>query len=185
MFKRFGKWFKYNLVVLYECFFAVVFSMPRFTLCNKIKSLCLRMAGAKIGKRVVYYSGVWINTGKKLKIGNDVDVAKGVMISTVGGVEIGDRVLIGYGTKIFSSNHEIPPIGEPYPPSGKVYKKVTIENDVWIGSSAIILPGVTIGEGALVGAGSVVTKDVPANAIVAGNPAKKIGERKPKEKNNE
>lgn len=178
MLKKFLGWLKYNLVVLYECVFATVFFLPRFSLCNKIKSALLRVTGAKIGKRVIYYSGVWINTGRNLIIGNDVDVAKGVMISTVGGVEIGDRVLLGYGTKIFSSNHDIPPIGQPYPVSGKVYKKVTIEKDVWIGSSAIILPGVRIGEGALVAAGSVVTKDVEANVIVAGNPAKIIGERK-------
>ena len=180
MLRKFATWIKYNLVVVYETISAIIFFMPRFTLCNKIKSLFLRIAGAKVGKRVIYYSGVWINTGRNLKIGDDVDIAKGVMISTVGGVEIGDRVLLGYGTKIFSSNHEIPPIGEPYPVSGKVYKKVIIEDDVWIGSSAIILPGVTIGEGALVAAGSVVTKNVESNTIVAGNPAKVIGIRKEK-----
>ena len=180
MLKKFLEWLKYNLVVLYESIFAVIFLLPRFTLCNRVKSMILRLAGAKVGKRVIYYSGVWINTGRNLVLGDDVDVAKGVMISTVGGVEIGDRVLLGYYTKIFSSNHEIPPIGEPYPVSGKIYKKVTIENDVWIGSSAIILPGATIGEGALIAAGSVVTKDVEANSIVAGNPARKIGERKEK-----
>lgn len=180
MLKGFTKWLKINLVVIYELIFAIVFLMPRFTLCNKVKSLFLRLVGAKVGKRVIYYSGVWINTGRNLTLGNDVDVAKGVMISTMGGVEIGDRVLLGYGTKIFSSNHDIPPIGEPFPVSGKIYKKVIIEKDVWIGASAIILPGVTIGEGALVAAGSVVTKDVEANSIVAGNPARKIGERKEK-----
>lgn len=181
MLKKFGEWLKYNLVVVYECVFAIVFLLPRFTLFNRLKSFMLCLAGAKVGKRVVYYSGVWINTGQNLILGDDVDVAKGVMITTKGGVEIGDRVLLGYGTKIFSSNHEIPPIGEPYPVSGKVYKKVTIEKDSWIGAGAIILPGVRIGEGALVAAGSIVTKDVDANCIVAGNPAKKIGMRKLKE----
>lgn len=177
MLKKFTGWIKYNLVVLFETISALVFLLPRFTLFNRIKSVFLRICGAKVGKRVVYYSGVWISTGRNLILGDDVDVAKGVMISTVGGVEIGDRVLIGYGTKIFSSNHEIPPIGKPYPVSGKIYKKVIIEKDVWIGSSAIILPGVVIGEGALVAAGSIVTKNVEPNTIVAGNPARKIGER--------
>lgn len=176
-----AEWLKYNLVVCYETLSAIIFFLPRFTLCNRLKSQFLRFAGAKVGKRVVYYSGVWLNPGRNLILGDDVDVAKGVMITTSGGVEIGDRVLIGYGTKIFSSNHEIPPIGEPYPVSGKVYKKVTIEKDVWIGAGTIILPGVKIGEGALIAAGSVVTKDVGTNEIVAGNPAKKIGERKEKE----
>ena len=58
--------------------------------------------------------------------------------------------------------------------SGHQHKKVTIENDVWIGANCLILPGVTIGEGAVVAGGSVVTKDVPAYAIVGGTPAKII-----------
>jgi len=174
MLKKFGEWIKYNLVVVYECLFAAVFFLPRFTMCNRLKSFLLRFAGARVGKRVVYYSGVWISTGQNLILGDDVDVAKGVMITTKGGVEIGDRVLLGYGTKIFSSNHEIPPIGESYPVSGKKYARVIIEKDVWVGASAIILPGVRIGEGALVAAGAVVCNDIPPNAIVGGNPAKVI-----------
>ena len=136
--------------------------------------------GAKIGRKPIFYPGVWINTGRNLIVGDNVNFAKGVLITTDGGVEIGDRTLLGYGVHIISSNHAIPPIGEPYPVSGKVYKKVIIERDVWVGDGCIILPGVHIGTGALVAAGSVVTHDVPDNAIVAGIPAKVISMREEK-----
>ena len=130
--------------------------------------------GAKFGKGVVIYPGVWINPGRNLIVGNDVDLAKDVLITTSGGVRIGDRTLIGYRTQIISINHSIPPVGEPFPISGDDPGEVVIGNDVWIGASCIITPGVTIGEGAVIAAGSVVTKNVDANSIVAGVPAKLI-----------
>jgi acetyltransferase-like isoleucine patch superfamily enzyme len=100
---------KYFLVVGYECIAALVMSLPRFRLLNRIKSQFLRtLMGAKIGRRVVFYSGVWISTGQNLTIGDDVDLAKGVIVTTKGGVTIGNRVLVGYRTQILSSNHHVP-----------------------------------------------------------------------------
>jgi acetyltransferase-like isoleucine patch superfamily enzyme len=130
--------------------------------------------GARIGKGVVFYPGVWIVPGRNLVIEDDVDLAKDIIITTSGGVFIGARTLIGYRTQIFSSNHEIPPIGQRIPISGNVHAPVNIGKDVWIGANCIITPGVTIGEGAVVAAGSVVTKDVISNAVVGGVPAKLI-----------
>ncbi|MBZ4191515.1 hypothetical protein K7B07_21555 [Niabella sp. 3A5MI-3] len=79
---------------------------------------------------------------------------------------------------IFSRNHKIPPNCGQIFHSGHDNKKVTIGKDVWIGASCIILPGVTIGDGAIVAAGSVVTKDVAPFTIVAGVPSKEIKKRK-------
>jgi acetyltransferase-like isoleucine patch superfamily enzyme len=93
---------------------------------------------------------------------------------------IGKRTLIGYRTQILSADHSIPPIGEPFPISGDKFGKITIEEDVWIGANCIITSGVTIGKGAVVAAGSVVTKDVLANSIVGGVPAKLIKMREMK-----
>lgn len=166
---------KYFAVVAFETFTRIIFSMPRFRFLNGIKSLFLRwVCGATIGKRVVYYPGIWIFTGRNLVVGDDVDLAYGVLLTTDGGVTIGDRTLVGYGTKILSSNHVIPPAHGRIFSSGHDKAPVTIGRDVWIGANAIILPGVTIGEGAVIAAGSVVTKNVPAWNVVAGVPAKLV-----------
>jgi acetyltransferase-like isoleucine patch superfamily enzyme len=162
------------LVISYEFLMTLVFSLPRYRSCIFLKQILLRFMGAKFGKGVVIYPGVWISPGRNLVIGDDVDLAKDVLITTSGGVIINDRALIGYRTQIISSNHSIPPIGEPFPISGDAHAPVDIGKDVWIGANCVITPGVSIGEGAVVAAGSVVTKDVKANSVVGGVPAKLI-----------
>ncbi|HKU28106.1 MAG TPA: acyltransferase [Candidatus Sulfotelmatobacter sp.] len=166
---------KYLLVVLVETISWMVFKLPRFRLMNAMKSYYLRVVfGARIGRRVVYYPGIWIFTGRNLTVGDDVDFAHGVLVTTGGGLQIGSRTLIGYGARILTSNHRIPPVPERIFDAGHDEAPVVIGSDVWIGSNAIVLPGVTIGEGAVIAAGSVVTKDVAAWSIVGGVPAKTI-----------
>ena len=138
------------------------------------KKLLLMLTGAKVGKGVVIYPGVWIMTGKNLIIEDGVDLALDVLITTDGGVYIGKRTLIGYRTQIISVDHTIPPAGKPFPISGDKYGRIVISNDVWIGANCVITAGVTVGAGAVVAAGSVVTKDVKPNSIVGGVPAKLI-----------
>jgi len=162
------------IVVSYEFLMNVIFALPRYRLFIFFKISLLRLMGAKIGKGVVIYPGVWIAPGRNLILGNHVDLAKDVLITSTGGVEIGDRVLIGYRTQIISSDHTIPSIGEPFPISGDRPKKIVVEKDVWIGANCILTSGVTVGEGSVIAGGSVVTKDVPKNAIVGGVPAKII-----------
>ena len=164
----------YFFVVTYETILKIIFSLPRYRLLNMIKAQILKIRGAKIGKRVVFYPDIWIMTGKNLVIGDDVDIAYGVLITSDGGVEIGERTLIGYRTQILSSNHNIPENKEKIFFAGHEAKKVLIEKDVWIGANCLILPGVSIREGAVVAGGSVVTKDVPPFAIIGGVPAKII-----------
>lgn len=169
---------KYFFVVLFEFLMVLLFTLPRFRLLNFFKSLFLRLMGAKIGKRVVFYPGVWIMTGKNLFIGDDVDLAKDVIITSKGGVSIGSRTLIGYRTQILSSNHHVPPVGSMIYNAGHNHKPINIGKDVWIGSNCIITAGVNIESGSVIAAGSIVTKNVQANQIVGGNPAKLIKERK-------
>jgi acetyltransferase-like isoleucine patch superfamily enzyme len=159
------------LVVSYEFTMSSIFSLPRYTIFNYLKVGLLRVMGAKIGNHVIIYPGVWILPGRNLTIQNNVSIAKDCIIHTEGYVFIGERTLIGYRTQIYSSNHSIPPIGIAFPISGDSYKPIKIEKDVWIGASCIILPGVTIEEGAVIAAGSIVTKNVRANSVVAGVPA--------------
>ena len=165
------------LVVSYECILKLLFALPRYPVCNALKSTFLRLNGARIGRRVIFYPGVWIAPGRNAVVGDDVDFALDVLVETSGGVQIGDRTLIGYGTKIFSSNHVIPPNRESIFFAGHVKQPIVIGKDVWIGANVIILAGRTVGDGAVIAAGSVVTKNVEPYTIVGGNPAKLIRRR--------
>lgn len=165
---------KYQIISLLEYLLWLIFWLPRDSLSNCIKTFFLRLAGAKIEKRVVYYPGVWIMPGRNLIVGNDVDFAFGVIITTNGGVSIGDRTLVGYRTQILSTNHNVPTGHGKIFSAGHEKKPVNIGSDVWIGANCIILPGVTIGEGAVIAAGSVVTKNVAPYTYAAGVPARMI-----------
>ena len=165
------------LVVAYESVMAVIFGLPRFSSFNALKSMFLRLRGSTIGMRVVYYPGVWIAPGSELILGDDVDLAKDVLITSGGGVQIGARTLVGYRVQIISANHRIPDGRGQIFGAGHDKAPVKIGADVWIGANAIVLPGVTIGDGAVVAAGSVVTSDVAAFNIVGGVPARVIKQR--------
>lgn len=165
------------LVISYEAFIGLLFALPRYSWCNSVKSAFLRIMGARIGKHVIYYPGVWIAPGRNLTIGDDVDLSLDVVIMSAGGVTIGERTLIGFRTIIISGNHRIPIKRERIFNSGEILKPVTIGSDVWIGANVVILPGVHIGDGAVIGAGSVVTKSVEKFTIVGGNPAQVIRRR--------
>ena len=118
--------------------------------------------------------GVKLPSGKNIYVGNQFLANYNVTILDIMPVHIGDYVMIGPNTLITTVNHTLTPkgrrehlgIGEP----------VSIGNDVWIGGSCTILPGVTIGNNVVIAAGAVVTKDVPDNCVVGGVPAKKIRE---------
>lgn len=167
----------YFLVVTYEGLMRLLFSLPRYRFLNFCKAKMLCLMGAKIGRRPVFYPGVWIAPGRNLIVGDDVDFALDVLVTTSGGVEIGDRTLIGYRAQIISANHKIPDNRAQIFGSGHEKAKVTIGKDVWIGGNSMILPGVTIGDGAVVAGGSVVNKDVAPFTIVGGIPARVIKER--------
>lgn len=166
--------FKYAAVVWYEIALGIAMGLPRFRLTNGIKSCVLRLLGAETGRRIVYYPGVRITPAHGIRIGDDVDFASDVLVTAGGKVVIGDRVLIGYRTVILSANHVVPKSPERIFGAGHDKKPVRIEADAWIGACCVILPGVTIGEGAVVAAGSVVTKDVAPFSVVAGVPARII-----------
>lgn len=165
------------LVISYEVIMSVLFSLPRYKICNYLKKMFLELNGAVIGKEVTFYPGVWIAPGRNLVVGDKVDFALGVLVTTSGGVAIGDRTLIGYRAQILSTNHRIPPDKGRIFDAGHILQKVVIGKDVWIGANSIILPGVNIGEGAVIAAGSVVTRNVDPFVIVGGNPAKTLKSR--------
>lgn len=169
---------RYDIVCAVEYISYIIFLLPRFRALNYLKSLYLKaFFKSKIGKRVVFYPGIWVFSGRNLHICDDVDLAKGVLLTTDGGMKIGARTLVGYNTHILTSNHVVPPLPLKIFNAGHSKKAVIIGDDVWIGANCTILPGVNIGNGAVIAAGSIVTKDVAALTFVAGVPAKVIKER--------
>lgn len=110
-------------------------------------------------------------------IGENVFINRGALFMAPVPITIGDNALIGPYTMFNSSSHRYKARGTPIDQQGHRYGEITIENDVWVGGHACILAGVTLGEGAVVGAGAVVTKSVPSYTVVAGVPAQVIGER--------
>ncbi len=110
-------------------------------------------------------------------IGKGTVINADTVIHCAGGVTIGNYVHIGHGLCVYSANHNyVSDKSIPYDATD-ILKPVEIGDCVWIGANVSIVPGVTIGEGVVVGMGAVVTRDVPAGAIVGGNPAKIIGYR--------
>lgn len=126
----------------------------------------------KIGDNVKIGQGCYI--GKSVQIGNNCKIQNNVNIFT--GVKIGNNVFIA--PNVTFTNVKKP---NPYIPAEK-YEETIVKDGVSIGASATILPGITINEGAFIGAGSIVTRDVPKNATVIGNPARIM--RRKKKKNN-
>ena len=114
-----------------------------------------------------------------LVIGNDTWIGQLSYINSAGGVTIGSRVGIGPCVKMMSSEHREEGRDVPVLLSDLEFARITVEDDCDIGIGAVILPGITVGRGSIVGAGAVVTKDVEPYSIVAGVPARKIGERPP------
>jgi maltose O-acetyltransferase len=129
------------------------------------------------GKKINIEKGAFFGDGSEIEIGDYSAI--GVNCKVYGSVKIGNDVMMGPDVIILTQNHRFDRLDIPmwqqghYPP-----EPVVIGDDVWIGTHAILLPGVKIGKGAVIGAGAVVTKDVPEYAVVGGNPAKVIKFRK-------
>lgn len=131
--------------------------------------------GKKCGKHVNVDHGSEFSS--MCSLGNYSDI--GINCLLEGPVSIGDNVMMAPNCKFYTRNHIFADTGIPMNRQGlSDPKPIIICDDVWIGTGSIILPGVTIGKGSIVGAGSVVTKNVPAYSVVAGNPAKVIKQRK-------
>jgi acetyltransferase-like isoleucine patch superfamily enzyme len=126
-----------------------------------------------IGKRTIIEDNTIINNGiGDVIIGDNTMITSNGMI--IGPVKIGSNVTSGIGTYIVALTHNFEDVTIPIKQQGVSGTPIEIEDDVWIGGNCMILQGVKLGRHSLVGAGSVVTKDVPPYTIVAGNPAKPI-----------
>lgn len=111
-----------------------------------------------------------------VRLGRHVEINNFSVINGMGGVVIGDDTLIGPGVKIISYHH-LHELGMPIRMQPSEPRPISIGKDVWIGANAVIVGGVNIGEGVVVAAGAVVTRDVPSGSIVAGVPARLLRQR--------
>ena len=137
---------------------------------EEIRKLFSKLIGKKVDETFGLFPPFYTDCGKNIHIGKNVFINACCRFQDQGGIYINDGCLIGHNTTIATLNHDLNPSKRaninPSP--------VKIGKNVWIGSDSTILPGIKIGDGAIIGAGSVVTKNVDKNTIVAGNPAKLI-----------
>jgi galactoside O-acetyltransferase len=124
------------------------------------------------GEGILIYPRVYMIFTHRMSVGRRVAINVGTYIDAGGELEIGDYVMIGPNCVLSTREHSSDASGIPMCYQPVRYGKIVIGNDVWLGANVCIVRGVTIGDGAIVAAGSVITKDVPANAIVGGIPAK-------------
>lgn len=117
--------------------------------------------------------------GEGLKVGDHSNIGPYSYIGCSGYIEIGNHVMISPRVSIYAENHVFDEVTKTIKSQGVVRKNVIIEDDCWIAANSIILAGVTIGKGAVVAAGSVVTTDVPPYSVVGGVPARIIKKRLP------
>ncbi|MCT7943834.1 acyltransferase [Shewanella septentrionalis] len=140
----------------------------------RLRGLFFKHWSKSFGKGSVVLKGVEVSNPKNLSVGEQSGLGLNAYLSCVDEVTIGDRVLMGPDVMIFTADHNWCNVDKTYFNKGMTRAAVIIEDDVWIGARVIILKGVTIGKGATIAAGSVVTKNVQSMAIVGGVPAKFI-----------
>ena len=132
----------------------------------------------QMGPNTVVQHRMRLTNPEKIIIGSNCSFGQGAFLTGGGGIRIGDWVGLGPDAKIWSVNHRFDNPDVPWLLQGYEHKEVVIEDDVWLGANVFVMPGVTIGKGAIVSAGSVVNKSVPPYAIVVGNPGRVAGWRK-------
>lgn len=137
----------------------------------------LRSLFLRISLKKSHVPALWVRSGvdiwwpRRIEIGSSC-INENVFFNGFGGIRIGNYCLIGRGTSFFSGGHDFSSLDIPTISQGLLAKPIVVEDNVYFGLNCIILGGVTIGQNAVIGAGSVVVDDVPPNAIVAGSPAK-------------
>lgn len=145
---------------------------------HMVRQTVYRLAGMKLGGGSTLHAGADFFSLRKIRIGNDTIIGGGVFLDGRDEIKIGSHTDVASEVMVYNSEHKLDD-----PEFGATLEKVTIGDHVFIGPRAIILPGVNIGNGAVVAAGAVVTSDVPPFKIYGGVPAKEIGERNNKNPN--
>ncbi|QEN85509.1 sugar O-acetyltransferase [Labrys sp. KNU-23] len=152
---------------------AITAALNRLTFndAEEIRALFSDLIGRKVDDSFVLIPPFYTTGGTDIRVGRNVFVNQNCTFYDLGGLDIADDVMIGPNVSILTSSHPLEPSQRR---ASVIAKPVAIERNVWIAGSVTIIGGVTIGENSVVAAGSVVTRDVPPNTLVAGNPARII-----------
>ena len=137
---------------------------------EELRALMSRLVGYRVDDGFRLFPPVYTDFGKNIKIGKDVFVNSGCCFQDQGGVTLGDGCLVGHNVVFATLDHDKCPSKR----GDMTAAPIVVGKNVWIGAHATILKGVTIGDGAIVAAGAVVTRDVPPNTIAAGVPARVV-----------
>jgi acetyltransferase-like isoleucine patch superfamily enzyme len=137
----------------------------------EVRALFSELIGKKVDDSFLLIPPFYTTGGPGISVGRNVFVNQNCTFYDLGGLAIADDVMIGPNVSLITSGHPIAPSQRR---TGVTAKPIAIEKNVWIGAGAAIIGGVTVGENSVVAAGSVVTKDVPPNTLVGGNPAQVI-----------
>nr|WP_295107432.1 sugar O-acetyltransferase [uncultured Caulobacter sp.] len=138
---------------------------------NAVRALFEELIGGVVGEHFRLIPPFYADCGRNIRVGARVFINQNCTFYSLADITIGDDVMIGPNVSLITSEHPVAPSQRHVHLQGK---PITVERNVWIAAGATIIGGVTIGENSVVAAGSVVTRDVPANTLVAGNPARVI-----------
>ena len=152
---------------------AIIPALNRLTFddADEIRAVFSDLLGHKVDESFSLIPPFYTTGGENICVGRNVFINQNCTMYDLGGIDIADDVMIGPNVSIITSGHPVAPSQRR---SYVIGKPVVIERNVWIAAGATILGGVTVRENSVVGAGAVVTKDVPANTLVGGNPARVI-----------
>lgn len=137
---------------------------------NQIRERLSQIIGTPLDESTTVFAPFYTNFGRFTQIGKNVFINHACSFLDMGGITLEDHVLLGPKVNLITENHPVDPANR----RALICKPIVIKRNAWIGAAATILPGVTIGENAIVAAGAVVSRDVPANTVVGGVPAKFI-----------
>jgi maltose O-acetyltransferase len=148
-----------------------------FIVTPSVRGILYRFFLKQCGKNFKVCDNVVIKYPSEISVGNNICFNQNSYIVGKGGLAIGDNVMTGAGVKMVTTSHSMD-IENDMMYQAIVAKPITIENNVWIGFDVVIMSGITIGTGSVIGASSVVTKNIPAYSVAVGIPSKIIKKRK-------
>ena len=152
---------------------AITANLNRLTFndADEVRALFSELIGKKVDDRFLLIPPFYTAGGLDIRVGRNVFINQNCTLYDLGGLDIGDDVMIGPNVSILTAGHPLEPSQRR---TATIGKPIVIERNVWIAAGATILGGVTVGENSVIAAGSVVTRDVPPNTLVGGNPARVI-----------